>query len=162
MSDLFKRLHELTPRQFRQQHPQARRESAVHAAGRYLAAGRRGALYARLNEPEKTAGISRRGRSIRSRPARLICVIAAPGRRAITPYPDRWSPCASWTIYYVRMSAANWSGCTYPAGVCHRYQRPFLSSRLFATGWDDPQMAGYACWYHLQQIFSWLAAWAGG
>lgn len=34
---------------------------------------------------------------------------------------------------------------------------PFLSSRLFATGWDDPQMAGYACWYQLQQIFSWLA-----
>ncbi|STW70036.1 AraC family transcriptional regulator [Klebsiella pneumoniae] len=24
---------------------------------------------------------------------------------------------------------------------------PFLSSRLFGTGWDDPQMAGYACWY---------------
>ncbi|MBZ4346141.1 hypothetical protein LAN15_23715, partial [Mycobacterium tuberculosis] len=35
---------------------------------------------------------------------------------------------------------------------------PFLSSRLFGTGWDDPQMAGYACWYNLQQIFSWLAA----
>ncbi len=34
---------------------------------------------------------------------------------------------------------------------------PF-SSRLFGTGWDDPQMAGYACWYNLQQIFSWLAA----
>ncbi len=34
----------------------------------------------------------------------------------------------------------------------------FLSSRLFGTGWDDPQMAGYACWYNLQQIFSWLAA----
>ncbi|MBN0509649.1 hypothetical protein JTM45_35160, partial [Pseudomonas aeruginosa] len=34
---------------------------------------------------------------------------------------------------------------------------PFLSSRLFGTGWDDPQMAGYACWYNLQQIFSWLA-----
>lgn len=33
----------------------------------------------------------------------------------------------------------------------------FLSSRLFGTGWDDPQMAGYACWYNLQQIFSWLA-----
>ena len=34
---------------------------------------------------------------------------------------------------------------------------PFLSSRLFGTGWDDPQMAGYACWYNLQRIFSWLA-----
>ena len=34
---------------------------------------------------------------------------------------------------------------------------PFLSSRLFATGWDDPHMAGYACWYHLQQLFSWVA-----
>lgn len=34
---------------------------------------------------------------------------------------------------------------------------PFLSSRLFATGWDDPQMAGYACWYHLQQLFTWVA-----
>ena len=34
---------------------------------------------------------------------------------------------------------------------------PFLSSRLFATGWDDPQMAGYACWYNLHQLFTWLA-----
>lgn len=34
---------------------------------------------------------------------------------------------------------------------------PFLSSRLFATGWDDPEMAGYACWYNLQQVFSWVA-----
>ncbi len=31
---------------------------------------------------------------------------------------------------------------------------PFLSSRLFATGWDDPQMAGYACWYNLHQLFT--------
>src|SRR5690606_6993814 len=35
---------------------------------------------------------------------------------------------------------------------------PFLRSRLFGTGWDDPQMACYACWYNLQQIFSWLAS----
>lgn len=34
---------------------------------------------------------------------------------------------------------------------------PFLSSRLFASGWDDPLIAGYACWYNLHQIFSWLA-----
>ncbi|AXF62237.1 helix-turn-helix domain-containing protein [Leclercia sp. W6] len=34
---------------------------------------------------------------------------------------------------------------------------PFLSSRLFASGWDDPLMAGYACWYNLHQVFSWLA-----
>lgn len=34
---------------------------------------------------------------------------------------------------------------------------PFLSSRLFATGWDDPHMAGYACWYNLQQLFTWVA-----
>ncbi len=33
---------------------------------------------------------------------------------------------------------------------------PFLSSRLFASGWDDPQMAGYACWYNLHQVFTWL------
>lgn len=34
---------------------------------------------------------------------------------------------------------------------------PFLSSRLFASGWDDPLMAGYACWYNLHQVFTWLA-----
>jgi len=34
---------------------------------------------------------------------------------------------------------------------------PFLSSRLFAGGWDDPLMAGYACWYNLHQLFNWLA-----
>lgn len=34
---------------------------------------------------------------------------------------------------------------------------PFLSSRLFASGWDDPQQAGYASWYNVHQIFTWLA-----
>ena len=34
---------------------------------------------------------------------------------------------------------------------------PFLSSRLFASGWNDPLMAGYACWYNLHQLFTWLA-----
>lgn len=34
---------------------------------------------------------------------------------------------------------------------------PFLSSRLFAEGWDDPQMMGYSSWYNLHQIFTWLA-----
>lgn len=34
---------------------------------------------------------------------------------------------------------------------------PFLSSRLFASGWDDPLTAGYACWYNLHQLFTWLA-----
>ncbi len=37
---------------------------------------------------------------------------------------------------------------------------PF-SSRLFGTGWDDPQMAGYACWYNLQQILAGWRRWAG-
>jgi AraC-like DNA-binding protein len=43
MSDLFKRLHELTPRQFRQQHPQSHPNPSATPAGRYLAAGGRGA-----------------------------------------------------------------------------------------------------------------------
>ena len=33
---------------------------------------------------------------------------------------------------------------------------PFLSSRLFSHGWDDPLMTGYASWYNLHQIFTWL------
>jgi hypothetical protein len=55
------------------------------------------------------------------------------------------------------MSAANWSSCTTRCRYAIDINDPFLSSRLFGTGWDDPQMAGYACWYNLQQIFSWLA-----
>lgn len=35
---------------------------------------------------------------------------------------------------------------------------PFLSSRLFASGWDNPQITGYASWYQLQQVFNWIAA----
>ncbi len=47
-----------------------------------------------------------------------------------------------------------------PAGVCHRYQRSLsqqsaVRHRLVTIR----QMAGYACWYNLQQDFlSWLAA----
>lgn len=37
---------------------------------------------------------------------------------------------------------------------------PFLSSRLFSDGWDDPQMVGYACC--LQQVLLSLPVWDGG
>lgn len=34
---------------------------------------------------------------------------------------------------------------------------PFLSSRLFSEGWDSPLTTECACWYPLQQVFTYLA-----
>ncbi len=78
--------------------------------------------------------------------------------RSAAPYPDGGDRARTGRSAARRCAPGTRTAAPRPAGVCHRYQRSLLSSRLFGTGWDDPQMAGYACWYNLQQIFSWLAA----
>jgi hypothetical protein len=157
MSDLFKRLHELTPRQFRQQHPQshpnppARRQADIWQP---VAVER---LYARLNEPEKN-GWDNPPPRLNPQQTRQIDLRQLPGRAA----PLRHTR----IVVTVRelddllredvrreLERLHDTLPVYAIDI----NDPFLSSRLFATGWDDPQMAGYACWYQLQQIFSWLA-----
>ncbi|TCW16232.1 beta-xylosidase [Raoultella sp. BIGb0138] len=159
MSDLFKRLHGLTPRQFRQQHPQVVLEAARPRASRAevwlpVAVER---LYARLNEPE-SSGWDNPPPPLSPQQTRQIDLRQLPARAA--------------SLRHTRMVVTvRELDDLLREDVRHELERlhetlpvyaidihdPFLSSRLFATGWDDPQMAGYACWYNLQHIFSWLA-----
>ncbi|MFK3703626.1 helix-turn-helix transcriptional regulator [Klebsiella sp. NPDC088457] len=159
MSDLFKRLHGLTPRQFRQQHPQVVLEAARPRASQAevwqpVAVER---LYARLNEPE-SSGWDNPPPPLSPQQTRQIDLRQLPARAA--------------SLRHTRMVVTvRELDDLLREDVRHELERlhetlpvyaidihdPFLSSRLFATGWDDPQMAGYACWYNLQHIFSWLA-----
>ncbi|VEC77606.1 DNA-binding transcriptional regulator AraC [Raoultella ornithinolytica] len=159
MSDLFKRLHELTPRQFRQQHPQSHQESVRSRIGQAdiwqpVAVER---LYARLNEPEKN-GWDNPPPRLNPQQTRQIDLRQLPGRAT----PLRHTRIVVTVRELddllredVRRELERLHD-TLPVYAIDIHD-PFLSSRLFATGWDDPQMAGYACWYQLQQIFSWLA-----
>jgi AraC-like DNA-binding protein len=156
MSDLFKRQHGVTPRQYREQHPLELARPRPPQADRWqpVAVDR---LYARLNEPEP--------RDRESPPADQSA--ADPGDQSAR------SSSAPAALRHTRMVVTvrelddllredvrreleqlHHALPVYAIDI----NDPFLSSRLFGTGWDDPQMAGYACWYNLQQIFSWLAA----
>lgn len=88
MSDLFKRQHGVTPRQYREQHPLELARPRPPQADRWqpVAADR---LYARLNEPEPRDRESPPCRSTHRRPGRSICAIVqrAPQRCAI---PGWW------------------------------------------------------------------------
>jgi AraC-like DNA-binding protein len=158
MSDLFKREHGLTPRQFRQQHPQ----TAVESPRPHLQQTERwqpvsiDRLYARLNAPQ-TYGLD-------SPPLRL-----SPNKPAISMFANSG---ARAPLRHTRMViTVRELDDLLREDVRRELEQlhdalpifaidihdPFLSSRLFGTGWDDPQMAGYACWYNLQRIFSWLA-----
>ncbi len=88
MSDLFKRQHGVTPRQYREQHPLELARPRPPQADRWqpVAVDR---LYARLNEPEPRDRESPPCRSTHRRPGRSICAIVqrAPQRCAI---PGWW------------------------------------------------------------------------
>lgn len=159
MSDLFKREHGLTPRQFRQRHPQ----TAVESPRPHLQQTERwqpvsiDRLYARLNAPQ-TYGLDSPPLRLSPQQTRHLDVRELPARGA----PLRHTR----MVITVRelddllredvrreLEQLNDALPIFAIDI----HDPFLSSRLFGTGWDDPQMAGYACWYNLQRIFSWLA-----
>ena len=159
MSDLFKRQHGLTPRQYRQQRPQPTADAARPRAGagddwQPVAVER---LYARLNEPE-IKGWDSPPLLLNPQQTRQI---------DLRQFPERTAPLRHTRMVVtvrelddllredVRRELEQLHGSLpiYAIDI----NDPFLSSRLFGTGWDDPQMAGYACWYNLQRIFSWLA-----
>jgi AraC-like DNA-binding protein len=164
MSDLFKRLHEQTPRQFRQQHPQAAPESSRLRSvpsdiWQPVAVER---LYARLNEPEKN-GWDNPPPRLNPQQTRQIDLRQLP-RRATPLRHTRIVITVRELDDLLRedvrreLERLHTTLPVYAIDI----NDPFLSSRLFATGWDDPQMAGYACWYQLQQIFSWLSSMGWG
>ncbi len=156
MSDLFKRQHGVTPRQFRQQQPQPAARPRVNASEVwYPVAVER--LYARLNEAEKNSD-NTPPLLLNPRQTRLVDIRQLPARAPLLRHTR--------TIVTVRelddllredvrreLEQLQQTLPVYGIDI----HDPFLSSRLFGEGWDDPTLAGYACWYNLQQLFSWLA-----
>ncbi|STT54119.1 AraC family transcriptional regulator [Klebsiella pneumoniae] len=157
MSDLFKRQHGVTPRQYREQHPLELARPRPPQADRWqpVAVDR---LYARLNEPEPRDRESpplpinppqTREINLRDRPARPAALRHTRMVVTVRELDDLLREDVRRELEQLHHALP-----VYAIDI----NDPFLSSRLFGTGWDDPQMAGYACWYNLQQIFSWLAA----
>ena len=159
MSDLFKREHGLTPRQFRQQHPQ----TAVESPRPHLQQTERwqpvsiDRLYARLNAPQ-TYGLDSPPLRLSPQQTRHLDVRELPARGAPLRH-TRMVITVRELDDLLREDVRRELEQLHDALPIFAIDihDPFLSSRLFGTGWDDPQMAGYACWYNLQRIFSWLA-----
>ncbi|UTJ40226.1 helix-turn-helix domain-containing protein [Klebsiella grimontii] len=159
MSDLFKREHGLTPRQFRQQHPQKPVESPrphLQQTERWqpVSIDR---LYARLNAPQIN-GLDSPPLRLNPQQTRHLDVRELPARATPLRHTRMVVTVRELDDLLredVRRELEQLHGALPIFAI--DIHDPFLSSRLFSTGWDDPQMAGYACWYNLQRIFSWLA-----
>ncbi|EMM5894895.1 helix-turn-helix domain-containing protein [Klebsiella michiganensis] len=159
MSDLFKREHGLTPRQFRQRHPQ----TAIESPRPHLQQTERwqpvsiDRLYARLNAPQ-TYGLDSPPLRLSPQQTRHLDVRELPARAAPLRH-TRMVITVRELDDLLREDVRRELEQLHDALPIFAIDihDPFLSSRLFGTGWDDPQMAGYACWYNLQRIFSWLA-----
>lgn len=159
MSDLFKREHGLTPRQFRQQHPQTAIESPRPRPQQAelwqpVSIDR---LYSRLNAPQ-TNGLDSPPLRLNPQQTRHLDVRELPTRAAPLRHTRMVVTVRELDDLLredVRRELEKLHGALPIFAI--DIHDPFLSSRLFSAGWDDPQMAGYACWYNLQRIFSWLA-----
>ncbi|HDG1721512.1 TPA: helix-turn-helix domain-containing protein [Kluyvera ascorbata] len=157
MSDLFKRRHGMTPRQFRQQTtPQSRSRPREILPDRTLPVAAE-TLYALLNHTSTAAWDNPPPLQHHSQP-RQIALNTLPARRV----PLRRSEIIITLRELddllrddVRQSLLALHVQIPIAGI--DINEPFLSSRLFSDGWDDPQMVGYACWYNLQQVFTFLS-----
>ena len=159
MSDLFKREHGLTPRQFRQQHPQTAIESPRPRPQQAelwqpVSIDR---LYSRLNAPQ-TNGLDSPPLRLNPQQTRHLDVRELPTRAAPLRHTRMVVTVRELDDLLredVRRELEQLHGALPIFAI--DIHDPFLSSRMFSAGWDDPQMAGYACWYNLQRIFSWLA-----
>ncbi|NMD77690.1 helix-turn-helix domain-containing protein [Klebsiella sp. DNRA6] len=160
MSDLFKRKHGLTPRQFRQQHPQTAIVSP-HPRPQQAELWQPVSidrLYSRLNAPQ-TNGLDSPPLRLNPQQTRHLDVRELPTRAAPLRHTRMVVTVRELDDLLredVRRELEQLHGALPIFAI--DIHDPFLSSRLFSAGWDDPQMAGYACWYNLQRIFSWLAA----
>ncbi|MBB1199457.1 helix-turn-helix domain-containing protein [Enterobacteriaceae bacterium 89] len=158
MSDLFRRHYEMAPGEFRKMKSSTalpRSRSVVTECVQPVAIDR---LFSLLNKPE-TAGWEPSSQTVHQQQERVVDL------QQLTPRPG--------VLRHTRimitlrelddllredvrreLEALDEQIPIYAVDIAE----PFLSSRLFASGWDDPMMAGYACWYNLHQLFSWLAA----
>nr|WP_245397245.1 helix-turn-helix domain-containing protein [Citrobacter rodentium] len=158
MSDLFRRHHQMTPREFRQQKrpvadaPRTRLDAPPQ---RYPVAADK--LFRLLNEPEPR-GWEPSPLTMHSLQERVIDLQSinahAPALRH-TRVIITLRELDDLLREDVRRELDRLHEQIPLYGI--DIAEPFLSSRLFASGWDDPLMAGYACWYNLHQLFTWLA-----
>lgn len=157
MSDLFKRRHGMTPRQFRQQTTSKSRSRPRESPPDHALPVTAETLYALLNHT---------GTSAWDNPPPLQHP-PQPRQIALNTLPTRRVPLRRSEMIItlrelddllrddVRQSLLALHAQIPIAGI--DINEPFLSSRLFSDGWDDPQMVGYACWYNLQQVFTFLS-----
>jgi AraC-like DNA-binding protein len=156
MSDLFKRQHGVTPRQYREQHPwslpdRARRRPI--AGSRWRSTGSMRASMSRNHATGKVPPADQSAADPGDQSARSSGAPAALRHTRMVVTVRELDDLLREDVRR-ELEQLHHALPVYAIDI----NDPFLSSRLFGTGWDDPQMAGYACWYNLQQIFSWLAA----
>lgn len=157
MSDLFKRRHGMTPRQYRQQSTTvARSRTRENPPDRTLPVAAE-TLYALLNHVGKQDWDSPPPLQppLQARQIALdtVAIRRAPLRHAQVMITLRELDDLLRDDVRQSLMALD---AQIPIHAIDIHE-PFLSSRLFSEGWDDPQMVGYACWYHLQQVFTFLA-----
>lgn len=158
MSDLFKRRHGMTPRQFRQQPASVSRSRGREIPPDHAQPVAAETLYALLNHTDKQAWDNPPPLQAQPQP-RQIALHSLAGRRAPLRHAQVMITLRELDDLLredVRQSllALHAQVPVYAIDI----HEPFLSSRLFSDGWDDPQMVGYACWYHLQQVFTFAAS----
>lgn len=158
MSDLFRRHHQMTPREFRQQRQNAVGARAPTSVRDSLLPVEVDRLFSLLNEPEKR-GWEPSPLTLHQQQERVVDLRERTPRTAALRHTRVMITLRELDDLLrddVRRELEALDAQIPIHGI--DITEPFLSSRLFASGWNDPLMAGYACWYNLHQIFSWLAA----
>ncbi|SNY59267.1 helix-turn-helix domain-containing protein [Enterobacter sp. CC120223-11] len=158
MSDLFRRHQRMTPREFRQQRQSPGNSNRPRTAGRdTLLPVEVDRLFSLLNEPEKR-GWEPSPLTLHQQHERVVD-LREPAPRSVPLRHTRVMITLRELDDLLREDVRRELEALDEHIPIHGIDitEPFLSSRLFASGWDDPLMAGYASWYNLHQIFSWLA-----
>ncbi|EMH4161269.1 helix-turn-helix domain-containing protein [Pluralibacter gergoviae] len=157
MSDLFQRYYAMTPREFRQQKNLPETPSRARSERSIIHPVAPNRLFTLLNAPEPPAWQPAPENADGAR-ARHITLGTLP-RRAAALHHTRvvvtLRELDDLLRSDVRRDLDALRGQIDIVGI--DIAVPFLSSRLFANGWDDPQRVGYACWYNVHQIFTWIA-----
>ncbi|MEO3988867.1 helix-turn-helix domain-containing protein [Pseudocitrobacter cyperus] len=158
MSDLFKRRHGKTPRQYRQQHrttPNGNRGREMRPEEALPVAT--DVLFSLLNRTEKQSAETS-PQLLHYQPSREIRIDTLSRRRQSL----RHAP----VVVTVReLDDLLREDVRRNLEMLHQQipiygidiHEPFLSSALFSEGWDTPLTTECACWYPLQQVFTFLS-----
>lgn len=157
MSDLFQRHYAMTPREFRQQKRLPETPSRARAERNIVHPVAPNRLFTLLNAPEPPAWQPAPENTDGAR-IRHITLETLPRQAAALHHTQVVVTLRELDDLLrsdVRRDLDALRGQIDIVGI--DVAEPFLSSRLFAVGWDDPQRVGYACWYNVHQIFTWIA-----